>query len=170
MPPTVSSPEGVYNSPMMEFLRRVFVHTHRWSGWIDSPINRNVWAHEKTAYRLCEECGYSERRILDIDCTSYKRTGKWCDRCAHILERNAIPEYIMSTMTSIPTKKKRPEAGRPPRVELITEVKRRLAIGQSPARIKKELSIKNYKTIARIRRYPDERLEKQREYAKIYGD
>lgn len=74
----------------------------------------------------------------------------------------------MPTSISMKTPtKKRPESGRPARVAFITEVKRRMAAGQSHAKIKKDLGIKDYKTLWRIKNYPEERLEKQREYASI---
>lgn len=142
----------------------MWLHKHRWSEWQESGMNRHVWSHAKTAYRFCRDCGQEERRVLDVDCTRMKRVGRWCDGCASLLAKSTIGEYIMPTMA---TRTKRPESGRPARVEFISEVKRRMAEGQTHAQIKKELGIKDFKTLWRIKRYPEERLEKQREYAKI---
>lgn len=67
-------------------IRAIMFHTHKWSEWQESPLNKNVWAHEKDIYRFCSECGERENKILTIDCTQFKRTGKWCIHCAPIAE------------------------------------------------------------------------------------
>lgn len=82
----------------------------------------------------------------------------------HQVVRDSEEKIMPTTMA---TRIKRPESGRPARVEFISEVKRRMAEGQTHAQIKEELGIKDFKTLWRIKKYPDERLEKQREYAKI---
>ena len=131
-------------------LARFWWHSHLWSEWQESGMNRHVWSHAKTAYRFCRECGQEERKVVDVDCTKMKRVGRWCDGCSSLLAKKTVGEYIMPT--TMATRIKRPESGRPARVEFISEVKRRMAEGQTHAQIKKELGIKDFKTLWRIKK------------------
>ena len=95
---------------------------HKWGGWIEEEHNKKVWVHDKRVYRYCAKCGEAESKVIRIDCTSFRRTGKYCRNClviinenrtlanVHILEYNGIN---LNTTTM---------AGRKPNIEMIKKV------------------------------------------------
>ena len=130
-------------------------------------MNRHVWSHAKTAYRFCRECGQEERKVVDVDCTKMKRVGRWCEGCASLLAKKTVGEYIMPTEIKTMPRSNRHISGRPLNTERLLKVRELIADGKSYGFIKKELGITDTKTLWRYKNYPEEKLKKQLEYAKI---
>lgn len=56
-------------------------HVHRFGEWRESYGNNHYWNHAKTTERTCVVCGESELQLLELDCSTKKRTGEYCHWC-----------------------------------------------------------------------------------------
>ena len=63
------------------FMLLSIFHSHDWSDWQDSLLNKYSGHHLKTASRYCKGCEECQTNITTIDCTKFKRIGEWCELC-----------------------------------------------------------------------------------------
>ena len=115
----------------------IFFHLHKWSEWDAHYMNKRVSVHDKTLYRFCRTCGDTEYKIIELDCTKHRRTGKWCGMCALTIERNKDIAFFNSlryyeSMKGI--------TGRKPNYEMIEKVKALREQGMSYREIHKKLN------------------------------
>jgi hypothetical protein len=135
---------------------------HEWSDWEKHYMNDRVWVHVKTMYRHCNKCGESERKIVDIDCTQFRRGRGWCGTCESTIKNHPqlakIP-YFSYTYVMKPK-------GRLPKIEDVKLVKlfrslkepltMREIVQFYHKRGRKEV---NLKTVWNWANYDDQRLE-----------
>lgn len=99
---------------------KCFLFRHDWSAWERHYSNNRVWVHEKTLTRFCGRCGEHETKIIELDCTQYRRGRGWCGSCARNIAENPRLALFVSLLYSTDMDKKIP--GRKPNLAMIEKV------------------------------------------------
>lgn len=139
---------------------------HAFSEWQESHMNKYHWAHEKIASRFCLKCGKGETAIITVDCTQFRRSGKWCSRCEDIVKNTGMV-YILpvtkdySNMPATTKPVSRGILGQPANVDRILQVKELFSQGKKYREIVEITGITSLKTIFKYKKYPLERLQLQ---------
>lgn len=69
-------------------------HHHTWSEWHDGYGNNHPWQHVKMLERFCMKCGEVDYQLIELMCSTKKRTGEYCHWCKPYAE--SWEKYIKS--------------------------------------------------------------------------
>ena len=135
-------------------------HIHEWTKWEEEAHNDRVWVHDKRIARHCVRCGESENKVIRIDCTHFRRYGKYCPACLDIINGNRKLAGVAEMVYNRENSKILNMAGRKPNIRMIRNVQRYRAQGLSFRAIAK----KTKNDVHRIydwAKYPLEKAEKR---------
>jgi len=88
------------------------IHTHEWGKWQEP--RPHMWKHYSEMLRYCS-CGKIERKVFDLFCPTYQRTGSFCFFCgihAEVWEKTLVKTEFLCNNNPMEQNKK-PKLGRP---------------------------------------------------------
>lgn len=135
-------------------------HKHRWSEWEEDGHNNQVWVHDKRIYRYCSKCGKAENKVIKIDCTQFRRTGRYCESCLEIINENRGLAGVGILVYNEENLKLLSMPGRKPNYKAIKRTHELRALGYSFRKIAL-LEKCNVKTVFMRAKYPLDKAKKR---------
>lgn len=131
-----------------------------WSEWIEEIHNNQVWVHDKRLYRYCTKCGKSESKVIRIDCTHFRRTGKYCSSCLSIINENRKLDNVPILEYNEVNRNIMNMAGRKPNIRMIRNTQKYREQGMTYREIAKKTR-RGLKIVHFWANYPIDKAEKR---------